>query len=45
MEKIDVLVLEQMIKEIPNDMDLGRQIRKLVLSIKNESTDNSNTPK
>ena len=45
MEKIDVLVLEQMIKEIPNDMDLGRQIRKLVLNIKNESTDNSNTPK
>lgn len=45
MEKIDVLVLEQMIKEIPNDMDLGRQIRKLVSNIKNESTDNSNTPK
>ena len=45
MEKIDVLVLEQMIKEIPNDMDLGRQIRKMVLSIKNESADINNTPK
>lgn len=45
MEKINVLVLEQMIKEIPNDMDLGRQIRKLVSNIKNVSTDNSNTPK
>jgi hypothetical protein len=45
MEKIDVLVLEQMIKEIPNDMDLGRQIRKMVLSIKNGSTDINNTPK
>ena len=31
MEKIDVLVLEQMIKEIPNDMDLGRQVRGMML--------------
>lgn len=36
MENIELSVLEQLVKENPNDMDLGKQIRKMVLEIKNQ---------
>lgn len=34
MEHIELTVLERLVKENPNDMDLGKQIRKMVLDIK-----------
>ena len=36
MEQIELTVLEQLVKENPNDMDLGKQIRKMMLEIKNQ---------
>jgi hypothetical protein len=36
MEDIKLTVLEQLVKENPNDMDLGKQIRKMMLEIKNK---------
>ena len=36
MEHIELTVLEQLVKENPNDMDLGKQIRKMMLEIKSQ---------
>ena len=36
MEHIELTVLERLVKENPNDMDLGKQIRKMMLEIKNQ---------
>ena len=36
MKDIKLTVLEQLVKENPNDMDLGKQIRKMILEIKNK---------
>ena len=36
MEHIELTVLEQLVKENPNDMELGKKIRKMVLEIKNQ---------
>jgi hypothetical protein len=36
MENINAKVLEQLVKENPNDMELGKKIRKMVLEIKNQ---------
>jgi hypothetical protein len=36
MEHIELTVLEQLVKENPNDYDLGEQIRKMYLEIKNQ---------
>jgi len=36
MEDIKLTVLEQLVKENPNDYDLGKQIRKMMLEIKNQ---------
>ena len=36
MKDIKLTVLEQLVKENPNDMDLGKQIRKMMLEIKNQ---------
>jgi len=36
MEDIKLTVLELLVKENPNDMDLGKQIRKMMLEIKNQ---------
>jgi hypothetical protein len=36
MENIEVSVIEQMVKENPNDYDLGGKIRKMILEIKNQ---------
>jgi hypothetical protein len=35
MENI-ILILEEMVKKTPNDMELGKKIRKMVLEIKNQ---------
>jgi hypothetical protein len=37
MENIEVSVIEQMVKENPNDYDLGGKIRQMVLEIKNQT--------
>ena len=34
MENIEVSIIEQMVKENPNDADLGEKISKMVLDIK-----------
>lgn len=34
MENIEVSVIEQMVKENPNDYDLGGKIRQMILDIK-----------
>jgi hypothetical protein len=34
MENIEVSVIEQMVKENPNDYDLGGKIRQMILEIK-----------
>jgi hypothetical protein len=36
MENINLSLLEQMVKQNPNDYDLGKAIRKLVIEIKNQ---------
>jgi hypothetical protein len=36
MEHIELTVLERLVKENPNDMDLGKQIRKMMLEIKSQ---------
>ena len=35
MENI-ILILKEMVKKTPNDMELGKKIRKMVLEIKNQ---------
>ena len=39
MEKIEVSVIEQMVKENPNDYDLGGKIRQMILEIKRKQLD------
>ena len=34
MENIEVSIIEQMVKENPNDYDLGGKIRQMILEIK-----------
>jgi hypothetical protein len=36
MEHIELTVLAQLVKENPNDYDLGKEIRKIYLEIKNQ---------
>ena len=36
MEDIKLTVLEQLVKENPNDYDLGSKIRQMILEIKNQ---------
>ncbi len=36
MEHIELSELEKLVKENPNDMDLGKKVRKMVLEIKNQ---------
>jgi hypothetical protein len=36
MEHIEFSVLELLVKENPNDMELGKKIRKMLLEIKNQ---------
>jgi hypothetical protein len=36
METIGLLLIEQMVKENPNDMELGKKIRQMILEIKNQ---------
>lgn len=36
MEHIELSVLELLVKETPNDMELGKKIRKMLLEIKNQ---------
>ena len=36
METIELSVIKEMVKENPNDMDLGKKIRQMILEIKNQ---------
>jgi hypothetical protein len=37
METIELSVIKQMVKENPNDMELGKKIRQMILGIKNQT--------
>jgi hypothetical protein len=37
METIELSVIKQMVKENPNDMELGKKIRQMILDIKNQT--------
>jgi hypothetical protein len=36
METIELSVIKKMVKENPNDMELGKKIRQMILEIKNQ---------